>query len=206
MVLIFGPMSNTQKICGVYAIRCGERSYVGSSAEMETRWKRHKSRLRAGKHKNPHLQNAWNKYGEDAFEFVILEECEPALLIEREQYWIDQHPVRYNLLPASGSRLGIPHSPEVRAKIAESHRSNPRRWSPEARARVAEANRKRVVSDGQRAKTSAALKGRKASPEAIANQRKAQQIRRNRERLAATDGDASNVSPTLELQTKPTSN
>jgi hypothetical protein len=33
------------------------------------RWRLHRIRLRQGKHHNRHLQNAWNAYGPDAFEF-----------------------------------------------------------------------------------------------------------------------------------------
>lgn len=37
------------------------------------------------------MQKAWNKYGEDAFEFKIIEFCEVNKLNEREQYWIDYY-------------------------------------------------------------------------------------------------------------------
>lgn len=39
------------------------------------RWDCHKSQLDGGYHCNQHLQNAWNKYGSDNFEFIILHDC-----------------------------------------------------------------------------------------------------------------------------------
>jgi len=49
----------------------------------------HFSSLRSGKHENIHLQNAWNKYGEDAFFFEVLERnLSPIGVNERERYWI----------------------------------------------------------------------------------------------------------------------
>jgi|GEM_PF-1717258 len=48
--------------------------YIGQSADIEKRWIAHKRELRGNYHTNNHLQSAWNKYGEDIFEFRILEE------------------------------------------------------------------------------------------------------------------------------------
>ena len=67
-------------ISGVYKIvnRITSKYYIGSAVNMSFnksgRWYRHKRELIANRHHNPHLQRAWNKYGEDAFEFIILEE------------------------------------------------------------------------------------------------------------------------------------
>lgn len=61
---------------GVYAIsRISDsaRFYIGSAACFQRRWNSHKSRLRAGSHHSLALQRAWNKYGEQDFEFAMLE-------------------------------------------------------------------------------------------------------------------------------------
>ena len=50
-----------------------------------------------GIHGNIHLQHAWNKYGEDNFEFSIIEECDIELLDEREIFWIDKLKSYYKL-------------------------------------------------------------------------------------------------------------
>ena len=62
---------------GVYIIinRYNIKTYVGSSNNIERRFIEHRSHLRRGIHGNPHLQNAWNKYGEDKFDFLVLREC-----------------------------------------------------------------------------------------------------------------------------------
>ena len=78
---------------GVYQIlnkQTGCR-YIGESAIPNNRRKDHWSHLRGGYHKNPNLQEDFNKFGEDAFEFEIIEHCEPSQLKQRETYWIKKH-------------------------------------------------------------------------------------------------------------------
>ena len=80
---------------GVYQIKNKENGliYIGSSKNIKRRWKTHTDGLKKGNHDNMFLQKDWNKYGEDAFEFSILEECE-----ENEQYDLEQEYIN-NLLP-----------------------------------------------------------------------------------------------------------
>lgn len=76
---------------GVYQIRCqitGKR-YVGSATVFHRRWSLHKFFLRKGAHHSLKLQRAWKKYGEEAFVFEVLENCEKKDLLLKEQYWID---------------------------------------------------------------------------------------------------------------------
>ena len=40
-------------------------------------------------HGNAHLQRAWDKYGESNFKFEIIEECEPVVRFEREQFYLN---------------------------------------------------------------------------------------------------------------------
>ena len=79
-------------ICGIYSIRStkSNRIYVGSSKNIFLRWSMHRSMLRSGKHGNIILQRAWNKYGEDSFEFKVLEECPLDFLIVYEQDWMER--------------------------------------------------------------------------------------------------------------------
>ena len=64
-----------QKLCGIYKITnvINGMVYVGSSVDLKQRFKSHRSKLNNGKHHNPHLLHAWQKYGEDAFEFKVLQ-------------------------------------------------------------------------------------------------------------------------------------
>lgn len=63
--------------------------YVGQSVNPKQRFAKHKSLLRYNKHDNDHLQNSWNKYGEDAFEFNILENSSDEMLNDNESWWIE---------------------------------------------------------------------------------------------------------------------
>jgi len=47
--------------------------YIGSTNNFNNRKITHLTKLNKGKHENKYLQRAWNKYGEDNFEFIILE-------------------------------------------------------------------------------------------------------------------------------------
>lgn len=96
--------------------------YVGSATNLTWRRTSHLSCLRKGKHGNPHLQNAYNLYGENSFSFSVIEYCEKEELIEREQFHIDssrnQGLILYNVCPMAGSSLGRKHSEETRKKIS----------------------------------------------------------------------------------------
>lgn len=83
----------------IYLIRCRPtgKTYVGSASFIIQRFSRHKQDLRKNIHCNKHLQNAWRKYGEQAFDFVELE-CvfTQKDLVSREQCWIREF--RLNLI------------------------------------------------------------------------------------------------------------
>jgi len=107
--------------CGIYQIQClrnGKR-YVGSSKRMYTRWSEHRGALRKQKHCSPYLQYAWSKYGEDVFEFSILEECALEELEAREQFYIDKLKPAFNSMTDVKRRI----SPEIAAKRAATLRA-----------------------------------------------------------------------------------
>lgn len=75
----------------VYRIVCtvNGKVYVGQSIHPKTRRKEHFSQLRCGIHPNPHLLNAFNRYGESCFYFEVIEkDIPPERINEREMYWI----------------------------------------------------------------------------------------------------------------------
>lgn len=84
---------------GIYLIlnTVNNHKYIGQSKNIEHRWAGHISSLRKGRHGNAHFQNAWNKYGEDLFDFQVIEECAPEKLNEQEQYWIVALGVQSNI-------------------------------------------------------------------------------------------------------------
>ncbi len=78
---------------GIYKIHniVNDKIYIGQSLNVKYRISRHIYELSKGKHKNEHLQNSWNKYGQENFEFTIIEECTEDQLDKREQYWLDYY-------------------------------------------------------------------------------------------------------------------
>lgn len=111
---------------GVYKIEnsVDGRLYIGSAAvSFESRWAKHLSSLKANKHSNRFLQNAWNKYGEKSFVFSILEEVQDAGdCVPCEQKHIDSlwnSGVLYNLCQTAGSTLGVKYTDESKKLLSE---------------------------------------------------------------------------------------
>ena len=159
---------------GVYAIKntVTGRHYVGSSIDLARRRRTHFRQLRAGNHKSVKLQNSWNKHGEAAFEFVVLEltsDGETAIR-SAEQHWIDTFDAvagGYNIAPVAGNVGRTPKTAEHRARIGAAHKG--RKNTPEAIARMQEAAKRRAkpapFSAEHRAKLAAAKRGVPASAE-----------------------------------------
>lgn len=162
---------------GIYKITnlFDKKSYVGSSNNIERRFVEHTNRLRAGKHHSPYLQNAWNKRGENVFEFSIIEVISSATLrIEREQFWIDTLRVAdkrfgYNVCRAAGTVEGIKRSPETIEKMSAAavrrHQiyGSPtlgRKHSESTKAKIGAASHARHHTADARAKISAAAQKR----------------------------------------------
>ena len=107
---------------GVYQIinTINSNQYIGSSVNLKRRKNEHFNLLRKNKHNNKHLQNSYNKYGEENFLFVILEICEKIKCVEIEQIHINKHKPIFNINPTAGNSLGIKHSNETIEKIRNS--------------------------------------------------------------------------------------
>lgn len=82
---------------GIYKIYCIPESkyYIGSSININRRWSEHKRQLNRQAHKNNYLQLDWDAYGDESFEFSILELTED--LVAREQQWINTYTNNYNI-------------------------------------------------------------------------------------------------------------
>jgi group I intron endonuclease len=76
---------------GIYKIinTVNGKYYVGSSVDCKDRWREHKRGLKANRHSNSYLQASWNKYGEKAFEFKIVDAVPKEQLLDREQFYLD---------------------------------------------------------------------------------------------------------------------
>jgi len=109
-----------QRICGIYQIRnkVNDKCYIGQSVDCVVRFYNHKVNLRKNQHDNQHLQNAWNKYGEAAFEFIVLQECLEDELNTLEHNFISESIHCYNI---SKDIVGGRLSKETRMKMSLSH-------------------------------------------------------------------------------------
>lgn len=95
------------------------------------RWDCHKAQLRGNYHDNPYLQNSWNKYGEESFEFVIIYNCknnentEQVNLLEIKyiKHYRDLN-LSYNIRSGGdgGHMFGKHLSEEAKRKIGEKNR------------------------------------------------------------------------------------
>jgi hypothetical protein len=146
------------RISGIYKIAnlADGKVYVGSSANITGRFGDHKKLLRRGKHHSPHLQSAWNKYGEDSFDFEVVEIVDDRhRILEREQHWIDELKAAlpdfgYNVCAVSAGRFGVPHSAEAKAKMSAA--ATGRTHTVESREKMSKSQRGRAVSTETREK------------------------------------------------------
>ena len=109
---------------GIYGIHnlINDKWYVGQAVNIRARWNAHKSMLLRNERESIHLLRAWKKYGADAFEWVILEECDPDQLDEREIYWIKEknsYTNGYNRTLGGGGIHGYHLTQEHKARIGK---------------------------------------------------------------------------------------
>jgi len=116
-------------VSGIYLIvnTVNGKRYVGSSIKIKNRLKDHYYRLNGKRHDNKHLQCAWNKYGKDAFRFMILEEHDEDVLLTFEQFWINMLNPEYNIVktPVMRGCSGYRHSAEAKEQMRIRAKANP---------------------------------------------------------------------------------
>lgn len=71
--------------------------YIGSTEDFLTRIKRHKKELKLKIHHNIYLQNSYNKYGKNAFKYIIYRFCDKKDLRKLEKYYIEKYNPEYNI-------------------------------------------------------------------------------------------------------------
>jgi group I intron endonuclease len=161
-------MINPQIKSGIYCIEnvVNGKIYIGSSVDINHRWKNHQYELNNDIHHSKHLQAAWNKYGEQSFEFKILEIVNPSKeeLLEREQWWIDItrcdiDTYGYNILSNAGRTTGYNHSEESRMKISNYRKG--KRHTQQTKDKISSSNMGRTFSEESRKKISESNLGKK---------------------------------------------
>ena len=149
--LIFLIGEGMAKVCGIYEIvnTVNGHRYIGSSIDTWNRWLHHRRSLELGKHHSRYLQNAWNKYGSDAFEFRVVLICDRRNLNLYEQLYMDLYVYKYNKnknATGAGKILSI-----------------------DTRNKLKYANIGKIYSDEYKRNMSISLRNRVLSPQAIEN-------------------------------------
>jgi group I intron endonuclease len=141
--------------------------YIGQAQHVQRRWYEHKRTLNNGKHHNRYLQRAWDKYGEKAFRFRILEHCSVDTLNEREQHYLNIYISKgncYNIsVDAVSGMRGRKSSDETREKIRLARLGTTLSEATKQKLRVA--NKGKIISEEARRKSSQTQKGRIVSNE-----------------------------------------
>jgi len=160
---------------GIYKIvnLLDAKLYVGMSVDVESRIRRHRQELDKNKHPSIHLQNAWNKYGAENFEFGIIEECSNEVLAGREKYWVSFLKVEdrrfgYNQKPGGlgGSVKGARRTAQTKLNMSIAQRKVGTTSARLMAVRAAGLRRRGVpISDGLRAILLEANTGRPCLPE-----------------------------------------
>lgn len=148
---------------GIYKIInvVNNKFYVGSAVKFSKRRARHFSELRNNKHPNSKLQNAWNKYGESAFIFAIVEEVtDKEQLLSIENKWLKECVGKdycYNIgVDATAPTLGWSGEKSPTWKM---------KHTSEAKEKISKASKARVQSEEEKAKRRATMKGHAVSTE-----------------------------------------
>jgi len=125
-------------LVGVYAIinNITGAIYIGSSIDIRIRLVQHL----VTNNTNDYLQNALKKYRLENFTFSVVEFCDPEVLLQKEQHYLDilfslPDNLRYNFSPIAGAPIaGRTHTPETRAQMSDSHTG--KTLSEETRAKM----------------------------------------------------------------------
>lgn len=145
------------QISGIYKIvnvAKGE-CYVGQSQNVKKRISEHFRLLRNGRHVNAKLQNAFNKYGEQNFQWGLEVVCkDPQDLDVLENAFISGEATFvektvYNIADfAKAPMRGKKHTEEIKLKIREKRRATNFDYrSDDYRSKLAKAAKKRLFSD-----------------------------------------------------------
>ena len=129
---------------GIYGIHnsASGKWYIGQAVDIAKRFRQHKAMLQSGNHRNKHLQSAYDKYGAEAFEFVILEQCDLAELNPKEKLWVRTKSSfcdGYNNTAGGDGVLGLKMSDATRQKMSDARRG--RKVSESTKLSIKEAHK-----------------------------------------------------------------
>lgn len=167
---------------GIYLIvnKVNGKWYVGSSINIDNRIKGHINNLKSNRHGNYYLQQSFNKYGINSFEFVKLYYVEPILekchKIENEYLLVakNNRDTSYNLKFDAVGGGDFPE--EIRLKISDSKKGEKNHFYKYKKSQTHIDNLKKVMtgnkwnvgrkqSDEEKLKKANAIRGIKRSDE-----------------------------------------
>lgn len=108
--------------------------YIGRTNDPAARKRGHFSELRRGIHGNPRLQASFNKHGEEAFEFRVVDSAPSDQIRAKEAEWFaafdKDKAYLYNchFETFGGPKISRPHTSESAAKISEAIKDRTRKY------------------------------------------------------------------------------
>src|SRR5699024_9567185 len=182
---------------GIYCIRkkINNKVYIGQSYNLNKRKNEHFAKLKRNKHENRYLQNSYNIYGLENFEYMLLHQDSNIskedlnrleyLYIKIFETLRSKGGKGYNLCQGGNSRRGYTHSEETKKQMSIRRRGKlngfyGKKHSKETIERML-LNKDMSFSQTNeyRNKISRAMKGRKFSAEHRRNKSKAQEGSKN---------------------------
>lgn len=136
---------------GIYCIRnlINYKVYIGKSKNIYARIANHINGLRCkSKNENRYLINAWHKYGEENFDYYVLEylKYDEDKIAERELYWMKKYnstnkEFGYNLRMDSSTKMIVHEETKKLISNLNKGENNPNynhKWSDEKRKKASE--------------------------------------------------------------------
>lgn len=111
-----------------------DKFYIGRTNDPAARKRGHLSELRRGIHGNPRLQASFNKHGEAAFEFKVVDSAPSDSIHEKEAEWFaafdcdKKYLYNCHFETFGGPKIFKPHTPESSAKISEAIKNGTRKY------------------------------------------------------------------------------
>ena len=151
-----------KKITGIYMIKCkiNNKVYIGQSKNIKKRFSYHRSALNRNNHDNDLLQNDWNKYGQDYFEFNIIVECEEHKLNELEREYINEYKscdFSYNMTFGKDENGAEIYTEETKKKMSEVRKG--KQHTEETKKKISESKMGHEVREETRKKISESKTG-----------------------------------------------
>lgn len=150
----------------IYSIDCkvNGKCYIGRTSDPVRRQQDHFCALRGKRHRNAHLQNAFNKYGESSFKWKVLMVCESLEHAKENEDWFLKKmwdvDCLFNLAKSAdgGGYKGRIVSEETKKRMSESRKKY--FADPNARKKLSESRKGFKMSEEQKSKLSAIHKGK----------------------------------------------